>query len=109
MLGQAFAEFTDRRMQIDRRHMLQFADLLPDLLDDMRMAMTDRHAHDSGERIEISLPPLVPDILHMSFDDHQRFPIIGEQARRQVFPAQSEYFFAAWSVVRGGLVIADRQ
>ena len=44
VLGQLLAELADGRVQVDRRRVLQRADLLADLLDDLRVAVADRDA-----------------------------------------------------------------
>ncbi len=96
-------------MQIDRRHVLQLADLLADFLDDIWMAVADRDRDDAGEAIEILLARFVPHILHVPFDDQQRIAVVRDQARRQILLPQGEDFFFAGAVVGRWLVFADRQ
>ena len=96
-------------MQIDRRRVLQLADLLAHLLDDLRMAVADGDGDDAGEGVEILLARLVPQVLHVPFDDQQRIAVVRDQAGRQILLPQGEHFLAAGPVVGGWLVIADRQ
>ena len=96
-------------MQINRRHMLQLADLLAHLFDNLRMAVPDRNRDDAGEAIEILLALFVPQILHVPFDHQQRIAVVRDQARRQILLPQGEDFLFAGAVVGRWLVIADRQ
>ena len=109
VLGQLLAELPDRRVQIDRRRVLQLADLLANFLDDLRMAMADGDRDDAGEGVEILLARLVPHVLHVAFDDQQRIAVVRDQAGRQILLPQGEDFLFAGAVVGRWLVIADRQ
>ena len=79
-------------MQIDGRDVLQPADLLADLFDDLRMTMADGDGDDAGEAVEVLLAGFVPEVLHLAFDDQQRVLVVGEQARREILLAQGEDF-----------------
>ena len=106
-LGQLFGKLHDGRVQIDRRRVLQQAGLLADSFDDLRMAMANADRDDAGKRIQIPLALLVPHVLHLAFDDHQRIAVVRDDARRQVLVPQGEHFVSRRPVVRGRLVIAN--
>ncbi len=80
--------------------MLQPADLLAHALDDFRMAMADADGDDAGERVEIPPARLVPHVLHVAFDDHQRLAVVRDHAGRQILMPQREHFLARGAVVR---------
>ena len=107
VLGQLLAELRDRGMQIDRRRVLEPADLLADFLDDPGMAVPDRDGDDPGEGVEVLLAGLVPDVLHVALDDHQGLAIIRDQPGREVLPAHRQHFVARRAVIRGGRVRGD--
>ena len=60
VFGELLAKLADRRVEVDRRDMLQLADLLLHFLDDVGMAVADRDGDDAGERVEVPLTRLVP-------------------------------------------------
>ena len=109
VLGQQFAELADRGMQINGRRVLQLADLLADFFHNIRMAMADRDGDDAGEAVEIALALLVPQVLHVPFDDQQRIPVIGDQPRRQILLAQRDDLLLRRPGILFGLMVADRQ
>ena len=104
MLGQFLAQERDRRMQINGRRVLKLADLLPDFLNDLRMAMADRNANDAGETVQVLLAGLIPEILHMAFNDEQRLLVVGDQAGCQILAAQGKDFRTRGTRVRSGVV-----
>jgi len=109
VLGEPAAEFADRRVQIDRCHVLKRAELLAHAARDLRVAVPDRHAHDSGEAIEVALAGFVPEVLHVALDHEQRVAVVGPQAGREELLAKREHFRARRPVVGPRDVIGDRQ
>ena len=103
------ANCTIGRVEIDRRRVLQLAGLLADAFDDLRMAMADADRDDAGEGIEIPPARLVPHVLHVAFDDHQRIAVVRDDAGRQILMPQGEHLVARGAVVRGRRVVDDRQ
>ena len=108
VLGQLLAELGDGGMEVDRRRVLEPADLLADLLDDLGMTVADRDGDDPGEGVEVLLAGLVPDVLHVAFDDQQGLAIIRDQSRREILPAHGQHFVARRAVIRGRRVRGDR-
>src|SRR5262249_55933557 len=90
-------------VQIDRGRMLKPPDLLANARDDFGMTMSDRNGDNPGECVEVLLAGLVPEVLHVAFDDQERLLIIREQARAQVLTAQRE------NLVAGGPLIGGRR
>ena len=70
----------DVRMQINRGRMLQDFVLLLRRRDHVRMTMADADRHDAAERIEITPPVFVPDILHLALHEHERSFVVEENA-----------------------------
>ena len=103
------AELADSGMQIDRRGMLQFANLSADFFDNIRMAVADRDRDDPGEGIQILLAGLVPEVLHLAFDNHQWLGIIRNQARRKILLAKCDDFSFRGAGVRLRLLRSHRQ
>src|SRR5262249_10811767 len=83
---------SDRRVQVNGRGMLKFTNLLSNSLHPLRMAMADRNGDDTGEAVEILFAGFIPQVLQMPFNDEQRLLVIGDQARREVLPAQGKHF-----------------
>ena len=81
--------------------MLEPADLLADLLDDLGMTVADRDGDDPGKGVEVLLAGLVPDVLHVAFGDQQGLAIIRDQPRREILPAHGQHFVARRAVIRG--------
>ena len=96
-------------MKIDRRRVLEPADLLAHFLDDLGMTVADRDGDDPGEGVEVLLAGLVPDVLHVAFDDQERLAIIRDQARREVLSPHRQHFVARGTVIGGRRVWGDRQ
>src|SRR5262249_9205161 len=90
---------------VDGRHMLEPPNLFPHLFDDPGMTVPDRDRDDAGKAVEVLLPGLVPEVLHVAFDDQQRLAIVGDQPWRQVLPAQREHLLTRRTVVRRRCVI----
>ena len=61
--------------------------------DDVRMTMTDADGDDAAEPVEITPARFVPDILHLSFHEHERLFVIEKNSRVQELFAQREHFF----------------
>src|SRR5262249_5569923 len=102
-------ELPDGRVEVDRRDVLQPADLLAHLLDNQGLAMTDRDRDNACEAVEVLLPAFVPEVLHVAFDDQQRLAIVGDESRRQILPAQRKDLVARGAVVRSRHVGRDRK
>jgi hypothetical protein len=68
--------------------------------------MSDADRDDARVGVEIAIARLVEDILHVPFDEHQGFAIIGDEAGRQILMAKREYLLATWAVVGRRLMIA---
>ena len=107
--GELFGELHDGRVEVDRRRVLQTAGLLANALHDLRVAVADADRDDAGEAIQVLLARLVPHVLHVAFDDHQRIAVIRDDAGRQILMAEGQDLFLRRSIVRGRRVIADRQ
>ena len=60
MLDQFLAELTNRRMKIKGGYVLKFSDLLANLFDNVRMAMSDRNRDDAGKGIKVAFSFFVP-------------------------------------------------
>ena len=90
-------------MEVDRRRVLELAGLFADPLDDLRVAMADADRDDAGEGVEVSPARLVPHILHVPFDDHQRLAVIRDDAGRQVLMPQGQHLLARRAVVAAGV------
>ena len=58
-----------------------------------RMTMADADSHDPTQAIEIPLPGIVPDVLHLSLHQHQWLLVIEEDARVQILLAQRQDLF----------------
>ena len=43
--------------------------------------MPDADRHDAGEGVEVPPARLVPHVLHVPFDDHQRVAVVGDARR----------------------------
>ena len=69
MLGKLLTEQSDRRVKIDRRRVLEPADLFAHFRHDLGVTMADRNRDDPGKGVEVALAGFVPDVLHMAFDD----------------------------------------
>ena len=95
-------------MQVDRRRVLEPADLLAHFLDDLRMAVADRDRDDPGEGVEVLLAGLVPEVLHVAFDDQQGLAIVRDQAGREVLAAHRQHLVARRAVVGSGRVRRGR-
>ena len=52
--------------------------------------MPHAHRHDAAETIEIALARFVPDVLHPTFDDHERLFVIEENSRIHELLAKSQ-------------------
>jgi hypothetical protein len=74
--------------------MLEQAVLLAKSFDDLRMAMADADRYDPSECIQIASAFLIPDVLHLAFDYHQRIAVIRDDARREVLVPEGEHFIA---------------
>ena len=85
--GELLGELHNGRVKIDCCRVLQSAGLLANALHDLRVAVTDADRDDSGEAIQVLLASLVPHVLHVAFDDHQRIAVIRDNARRQILMA----------------------
>src|SRR5262249_5742846 len=107
--GELFGELNNRWVQVNGGGVLQQAGLFADAFDDFRMTMTDADRDDASEGIQISAAHFVPYVLHLAFDDHQRFAVVRDDAGREILMAQRQDFVARRSFVRRGLVIDNRQ
>ena len=85
--------------------MLERLVLLADNLDDVGMTMPYAHGHDAAERVEISAAALVPNVLHFSFHQHERFFVVEKNSRVQELLAQPQNFLGRRAVVFARLVI----
>ncbi len=65
-------------MKVDRRRVLQSANLGLNLLDHLRMAMADGDGHDPRETVEILLAGFVPNVLAFALDDEQRIGVVRD-------------------------------
>ncbi len=54
-------------------------------------------------------PGLVPHVLHVAFDDHQRLAVVGDDAGREVLMPQGEDLVARRAGVGLGRMVDDRQ
>src|ERR1700682_1752490 len=94
-------------MQINRGGMLQRLILFPRHIDNVRMTMPNAHRHDSAERIEISASMLIPEVLHFSLHEHDRFFVVEKNSRIQELFTQTQNFVGGraaiflWFVVEG--------
>ena len=83
--------------------------MLADSFDDFWVAMADADRDDAGKGIQITVAFFVPDVLHLAFDDHQRFTVVRDDAGREILVAQGEHFVARRPFVGRGLVIDNRK
>ena len=81
-------------MQVNRRRVLEPADLLANLLDDLGVTVADRDRDDPGKGVEVLLACFVPDVLHVPFGDQQGLAIIRDQPRREILPAHGQHLVA---------------
>src|SRR3954465_3686947 len=96
-------------MQIDRGGMLQRFVLAIGRDNDVRVTMPHAYGYDSAERIEISSPAFIPNVLHFSLHKHDRFLVVEENSRIQEFLAQLQYFLGGRAQVFFGLMIKRRE
>ena len=89
--------------------MLERFVLLARRLDHVRMTMPDAHRHDSAQRIEISAALFVPEVLHLSFHEHDRLFVVEKNSRVQEFLAQAQDFIGRWAVVFLWLMVEWRK
>jgi hypothetical protein len=101
VLGKPLRELRPSGMEIDRRRVLEPPNLLLNALDNLGMAVSDRNCHDPRKRVEILPTALVPDVLHVPFNDHQRITIIRDQTRREILAPEREDFVATRAFVGG--------
>ena len=79
-------------MQINCRGVLQRLVLLRRSRDDMRMAMAHADRHDAAKPVKITLALIVPDVLHLALDEHDRLFVVEEDARVHELLALREHF-----------------
>ena len=89
--------------------MLEQFVLPPGRLDDVRVAMSDADRHDTAKRVEITPPLIVPDILHLSFHEHDRFLVVEENSRIQKLLAQAQDLVGGRALVGDGLMLKWRK
>ena len=107
--GQLLAVQPDGRVDVDRRGVLQPADLLADPLDLLGMAMADGNGDDAADGVEVPLTLLVIEVLHVTLDDHDGLFVILHDGRREEFASEGQRFLGGRTRVRAGGVIAGRQ
>src|SRR5262249_47358093 len=92
------------RVEIDRRGMLQHFVLAIRGGDDVRMAMADANGDDSTEAVEVALARVVPDVLHLSLDEHERLLVVEEDSGIQKLLSKREHFIRRRAGIAGGLM-----
>ena len=101
-------ELADGRMEIDRRRRAEvFPVCFCTASHNFRMTMSDGNGDDPRETIEIPLAGFVPEVLHVSLDDDQRFLVIADQSRREILLPQRHHLRLGRPVIRLGRVLAD--
>ena len=71
--------------------------------------MSDADGDHPGKGIQITAPLFIINILHGSFDDHERLLIIGEQPRVKDLLSEGQDLFQGWTGIRFRLMVVRRQ
>ena len=79
-------------MQINRRRVLVNFVLLVRRRDHVRMTMPHADRHDAAETVEVTLARVVPDVLHLALDEHERLFVVEENAGVQELFALRQHF-----------------
>src|ERR671912_2168373 len=87
-------------MEVDRRGMLECGCLGLDAANNLRVAVAAGYRDDAGKQVEIPPPGLVEQVLHLPFDDHQRFAVQSEQCGIHVSLPQCQNLSTRRTLVR---------
>jgi len=81
-------------MQIDSGRVLKRLDLILYRRHDLRVAVSAGNRDDPGVHVEVSLPRLVEQPLHVPLDDQERLAVEREHHRIGVLPPHREELLA---------------
>ena len=84
--GELLRQVHDRLGQVDRRRVLQRADLLADRLDQLRMAVAQGMHADAGVEVQVPLALRIVQVDALAAHDLRRVPIEMVRAGDQVLP-----------------------
>ena len=96
------------RVKVYRRRVLERFHLFLDGSHDFRVAMPARNRHDTGEHVEVALPSLVEQPLHVAFDDQQRLAVQREDRGIGKLSAHRQDLAARRTAVGFGNVLGRR-
>ena len=109
LCGQLLGVLRHVRVQINRGGMLQQFVLFPGRLHHIGVTMADANRDDATKRIEVTPPGFVPDVLHLSFHEHERLFVIEKNSRIQKLFAQAQDFVRGRAGVGLRLMMERRQ
>ncbi len=107
VLGEFFGELADGGVEVDGGGVGECFELFVDFFGDFGVAVADADGDDAAEAVEVLFAGFVPDVLHFSFDDHERVFVEVEEGGVEVFVAEGDGVGLGGAGVGAGFVRGD--